>query len=59
MTKGEARRALIKIADTQTVTNEDAKLLRQIAYSLCFEDISDCTEDDAAHCDIFECPNEN
>ena len=59
MTKGEARRVLIKISDTRTVTDEDAKLLIQISYMLCCNDIKDCTENEAAHCDVFECPNEN
>lgn len=59
MTKAEARRALIKIADTKTVADEDASLLIQISYMLCCNNITECTEADAALCDIFECPDEN
>ena len=59
MTKGEARRALIKISDTRIVTDEDAKLLVKISHMLCCNNIEECTEADAAHCDVFECPDEN
>ena len=59
MTKGEARRALIKIAETRTVTDEDAKLLVKISYMLCCNNMEECTEEDAAHCDVYECPDEN
>lgn len=58
MTKGEARRLLIRISKTKEVSDEDARLLKITAEAICYDEAESCSPEDALYCDVFECPDE-